>query len=73
MEANINYDIGEAISRARIDGDSHQLLISELKDNSFNLVYYTAEKIDPPANPDPFGFCQRLIGFKIVNLGIWKY
>jgi len=73
MEANINYDIGEALSRAKFNGDSHQLLISELKNNSFNLVYYTAEKVEPMANPDPFEFCQRLKGFKIVNLGIWRY
>ena len=73
MEANINYDIGEALSRAKSDGDSHQLLISELKDNSFNLVYYAAEKVEMPASLDPFAFCGRLTGFKIVNLGIWKY
>jgi hypothetical protein len=73
MEANVNYDIGEALFRAAFDGDSHQLLISELPNRTFNLSYYAAEKVEPPASPDPFGFCHRLTGFKIVNLGIWRY
>jgi hypothetical protein len=73
MEADINYDIGEALSRAKLDGDSHQLLISELPNRTFNLAYYLAEKVEPSASPDPFSFCGRLAGLKIVNLGIWRY
>jgi len=73
MEASIYYDIGQALSRAQRNGDSHQLLISDMGNKRFNLVYYAAEKVKLPENPDPFLYCYKLKGFHIVNLAIWRY
>jgi len=72
-EANIKYDIGTALKRAGVHGDYHHLLISKLGDRRFNVDYYFAEKIQPLPHYDSFQFCHRLTGFRIVDLGDWRY
>jgi hypothetical protein len=72
-EAKFDHDIGTALVRAKSQGEYHHLLISKLGNRRFNVDYYAAEKIIEPPSYDPADYCGKLVGFKIIDLGIWRY
>ncbi|OGZ33645.1 MAG: hypothetical protein A2Y98_01795 [Candidatus Portnoybacteria bacterium RBG_19FT_COMBO_36_7] len=72
-EAKFGHDIGMALFRAKNHGDYHHLLISKMYSRYFNVDYYFAQKLPEPPSYDPSDYCGKLIGFRIVDLGVWSY
>jgi len=70
-EAKIGDDIGIAIDRAQVQGDAHQVLFSKMYNRFFNVDYYVAKKTVPTPGIDPYQFCGKLKGFRIIDLGTW--
>jgi hypothetical protein len=39
----------------------------------FNVDYYVTEKLPEPPSYDPSDYCHKLAGFRIIDLGVWRY